>query len=65
MENDKKVGRPLLHAIQDSPMDAYNVRITAWHARKARKLGDGNLALGVRKAIEMAEEKKPPIQDDC
>ena len=62
MENDKKVGRPLTHKTQENPMDNYNARLTAWHARMARKVGDGNLSLGLRIAIEFvvrnSEDKK-------
>lgn len=45
--------------LQDAPMDGFNIRLTAWHPRICRKAGEGNMAEGVRKAIEMmAEEKK-------
>ena len=37
---------------QEAPMDSYPVRITAAHARLARKFGDGNLSLGIRDMIE-------------
>jgi hypothetical protein len=40
---------------QDAPMDTYPVRMTAAHARHARKKGEGNLSQGVRRAIEEAE----------
>ena len=39
----------------DDPMCGYNVRLTAAHARKARKLGDGNMGEGIRLAIEAAK----------
>jgi len=45
-------GRPLAYAYQDSPMTNYTARITAWHARMARRIGAGNLSEGVRLAIE-------------
>ena len=37
---------------QDSALDTYSVRLTAWHARMARELGDGCMGDGIRKAIE-------------
>jgi hypothetical protein len=49
-------------AQQDTPMDAYSVRMTAWHARRARKIGKGNLAEGVRRLIE-AWTDGPPRSD--
>jgi hypothetical protein len=47
---------------QDAPMDVYPIRITAAHARKARKAGKGNLSRGIRQAIEKmeAEEQVKP-----
>jgi hypothetical protein len=33
-------------------MDVYAVRLTAWHARMARRIGAGNLGRGIRIAIE-------------
>jgi hypothetical protein len=51
-DEKKKKGRPLSQSIQDSPMDNYNVRLTSWHARILRKMGDGNLAAGIRYAAE-------------
>lgn len=42
---------------QDEAMDSYTIRLTARHARIARRLGgNGNLSRGVRKAIEQAED---------
>ena len=41
---------------QDSAMDVYSCRLTAWHARKARRVGGGNLAEGIRKLIEDFKE---------
>lgn len=40
---------------QDAAMDVYPVRMTAAHARLARKKGDGNLSEGVRALIEEGE----------
>ena len=39
----------------DDPMAGYNVRLTAAHARKARKIGCGNMGEGIRRAIEQAQ----------
>jgi hypothetical protein len=47
-----KKGRPL--EFQDSPMSVYTVRLPAWYAIRARKLGQGNLGNGIRIAIERA-----------
>lgn len=48
---------------QDAQMDGYCIRMTAAHARHARRRGEGNLARGVRKLIEedagIAEEDRP------
>ena len=56
----KKVatGRPLANlSKQDSAMDNYNSRLTAWHARQGRKLGNGNLSEGIRRALEYLTEE--------
>ncbi len=37
---------------QEAPMDSYHVRLTAAHARHARKKGKGNVSAGVRQLIE-------------
>ena len=42
-------------------MDVYPIRMTAAHARKARKAGNGNLSEGTRMAIEKLEE---PIENE-
>ena len=42
----------LAYAYQDSPMSNYTARFTAWHARMARRVGEGNLSEGLRKALE-------------
>jgi len=41
---------------QEDPMEIYSVRLTAWHARHARRLGMGNLGRGIRIAIERASK---------
>gem|GEM_PF-6743873 len=51
-DETKKPGRPRVHSDQENPMDAYQARMTAWHARQARKLGEGNLSAGIRFCIE-------------
>lgn len=43
---------------QDVPMDTYPVRMTAAHARHARRKGEGNLSQGVRLAIEETEGER-------
>ena len=39
-------------AYQRDSMDVYTVRLTSWHARMARRFGQGNLSRGVRLTIE-------------
>jgi hypothetical protein len=39
---------------QENPMDGYQVRLTARHAREARRIGGGNMGMGIRTAIEIA-----------
>lgn len=39
---------------QEAPLDSYSIRLAAWHARMARKLGKGNMGEGTRAAIEFA-----------
>lgn len=39
-------------SIKTAPMDVYPHRMTAAHARKARKIGKGNESKGVRMAVE-------------
>lgn len=33
-------------------MEAWNIRMTFWHMRFARKKGDGNISAGMRRALE-------------
>lgn len=50
-------------ARQDVAMDAYSVRLTAWHARQVRRIGGGELGQGMREVIEAyvkAEKEKRP-----
>lgn len=52
--------------LQDQPMDGFNIRMTAWHARICRKAGNGNMAAGARMAIELLAThleniNRPPI----
>lgn len=54
-------------AEQDAPMDNYPVRMTAAHARRARRIGQGNLSEGVRRALETVDgeplERRGPVGD--
>lgn len=47
-----KKGRPL--EFQDVPINVYSVRLPAWYAIRARRLGDGNMSNGIRIAIDRA-----------
>ena len=38
---------------QEGKMETFSIRMTAAHARAARKLGKSGIAEGVRKAIEL------------
>lgn len=46
-----KAGRKLLY---DEPMLGYNVKLNPTQARKARRIGNGNMADGVRKSLNDA-----------
>lgn len=41
---------------QENAMDGYSVRLTPLQARLARRIDDGKLSEGIRKAIEKAYE---------
>lgn len=64
---EHKKGRPAVY--QDNPMSIYSVRLSAWHARKARMLAQGNMGDGIRTAIERAvaelEGFDAVIKKDC
>jgi hypothetical protein len=49
----EKPGRKRLYP--DVAMEVYYARLTATHARLARRLGGGNLSEGIRVAIEHCE----------
>jgi len=50
--------------IYTDPMDSYNVRMTPTQARKARKLGNGNMGEGARKALDDAPWPEPKTISD-
>ena len=50
----EKPGRKRLYP--DVAMSVYYARLTATHARLARRLGHGNLSEGIRAAIEHCEK---------
>jgi len=52
MKPKKKPGRPRINTDQETPMDNYNARLTSKQARKARRIGGGNLSAGLRKLID-------------
>jgi len=43
----------------DSAMATYQARLTGRQARKARRIGEGNVSEGVRRAIDGHKEKPP------
>lgn len=47
----------MLYWDQDSALDVYSVRMTAKHARLARRIGDGNLSKGIRECIEIVSKE--------
>jgi hypothetical protein len=51
---NKKPGRRRIYP--EVAMSVYYARLTATHARFARRIGDGNLSEGIRIAIEHYEE---------
>lgn len=53
-------GRPPVYAGQGMPMAKSSYRLTVWHKRIARRIGEGNEANGVRKALEDASKLLPP-----
>lgn len=55
-----ETGRPRVYTGQSTPMEASTYRLTSWHKRIARRLGDGNEAEGVRIALEKASFDMPP-----
>jgi len=56
---ESRPGRKRLYP--DVAMEVYYARLTATHARLARRMGNGNLSEGIRLAIEHCEhcEHKP------
>lgn len=44
--------RPRKYTEQDDPLMVKSVRLSNWHIRFARKLGDGSLSEGIRIALE-------------
>ena len=64
----KMPGRPRI--FPEIAMSVYYARLTATHARLARRLGDGNLSEGIRVAIDHAaaceefrKEKEDPTNE--
>lgn len=51
------------HLEQEAKMDKYDLRMTARHARHARRKGDGNIAEGVRILIEEDAEAETKVQE--
>ena len=70
MRNDtrgekRQPGRPLAHAYQDDPMSNFTIRMTAWHARMGRRIGDGNMSEGFRIALEDYVLRKDNNVNNC
>lgn len=58
----EKPGRKRLY--QDVAMEVYYARLTATHARLARRMGHGNLSEGIRVAIEHCEKcPEMPVEE--
>jgi len=51
----EKPGRKRI--FMDAALDVYYARISAHQARVARRLGEGNLSEGIRRAIDFAEQR--------
>lgn len=43
---------------QEDPLKVASVRLSFWHIRVAKKMGDGCFSTGVRNAIEIASTNK-------
>lgn len=54
---DARGGRPRKYTEQSEPMRAVSARLTHWHVRAAKKIGQGKLSEGIRQAIEIAESQ--------
>jgi len=39
-------------------MLAFSVRLSAWHAHHARQIGEGNMGVGIRVALEGHERRR-------
>jgi hypothetical protein len=44
-----------------APMEVFSVCLTAWHVRQARRMGSGNMSMGIRIAIESYEKRRRKI----
>lgn len=44
--------RPRVYTQQEVPLRVVSVRLTLWHERQAKELGNGELSLGIRIALE-------------
>ena len=55
--NDEKI-TDWQEKYQAEVMDIYSVRLTSWHARMARRIGMGNLARGIRIALEKMSKEE-------
>lgn len=49
-------GRPRVYTNQDLAMETVTARLTFWHLRMARRLGNGNVSAGIRLALETINE---------
>lgn len=47
-------GKPRFYIAQDDPLKLIAVRLSNWHILQIKKLGEGNLSVGMRRAIENA-----------
>lgn len=46
------MSRPRIYTEQEDPLEVKSVRLTNWHIRHAKKLGNGSLSEGIRLALE-------------
>lgn len=46
------------HGNQEVPLKVVSVRLSYWHIRQVKKLGNGSFTEGIRKAVDTALSKK-------
>lgn len=55
MQDEIKQGRPRIYTGEGAPLQTATIRLSVWHVRAARRIGQGNASEGIRLAIERAD----------